>query len=184
MANRRCFSMDIVDSDVFLEMPTSAQSLYFHICMRSDDDGFCDSPKKILKMLGLTRSDLGVLIKKKFLLKCKNNVVLVKHWWLHNTKRKDTYKQSNYIKDNPNLHIDENKAYTFSENCESYRSVNGSLTQINKNKINEIENNINNKQENNESLENSDKDSGSDWSENMEETIRIAKTPWLDEGED
>ena len=39
MANRRMFSLDIVDTDAFLDMPMSAQCLYFHLGMRADDDG-------------------------------------------------------------------------------------------------------------------------------------------------
>ena len=31
MAKRRMFSIDVVDTDVFLEMPQSSQNLYFHL---------------------------------------------------------------------------------------------------------------------------------------------------------
>ena len=40
MAERRMFAKTIIDSDAFLDMPLSAQSLYFHLAMRADDDGF------------------------------------------------------------------------------------------------------------------------------------------------
>ena len=129
MANRRMFSLDIVDTDAFLDMPSSAQNLYFHIGMRSDDDGFCANPLRIIKIVNASKDDLNLLIFKKFLLQCENGVVVVKHWWMHNTKRKDTYKRSNYLDDNPNLKIDTNKAYTYNENGVSYLSVNGALTQ-------------------------------------------------------
>ncbi|MDE5907772.1 MAG: hypothetical protein K2H52_03365 [Lachnospiraceae bacterium] len=46
MANRRMFSLDIVDTDNFLDMPVTTQALYFHLGMRADDDGFVSSPKK------------------------------------------------------------------------------------------------------------------------------------------
>ena len=49
MANRRMFSLDVIDTDNFLDMPLSAQGLYFHLGMRADDDGFIASPKKINK---------------------------------------------------------------------------------------------------------------------------------------
>lgn len=135
MANRRCFSMAIVDSDAFLDMPSSAQNLYFHIGMRSDDDGFCASPMKIIKIVNASNDDLKLLIAKKFLLECNNGVVVVKHWWIHNTMRKDTYKPSNYLQDNPDLKLDTNKAYTFNENgiplTNRYRTVTEPLPQIN-----------------------------------------------------
>ena len=39
MANKRMFSLDVVDTDLFLEMPVSSQALYFQLGMRADDDG-------------------------------------------------------------------------------------------------------------------------------------------------
>ena len=47
MANKRMFTIKIVDSDAFLEMPLSTQCLYFHLNMRADDDGFIGNPKRI-----------------------------------------------------------------------------------------------------------------------------------------
>lgn len=121
MANRRLFSLDVVDSDEFLEMPCSSQNLYFHIGVRCDDDGFCNSPNKIIKAIGASSDDLKVLLAKRFLLLCNGGVVLVKHWWLHNTKRKDRYKPSNYLKSNT-LYLDENNAYTFNPTNVLYTS--------------------------------------------------------------
>lgn len=43
MARRRMFSLDVVDTDRFLDMPSSTQALYFHLGMRADDDGFVAS---------------------------------------------------------------------------------------------------------------------------------------------
>ena len=47
MAERRMFAKTVIDSDAFLDMPMSAQALYFHMAMRADDDGFLNNPKKI-----------------------------------------------------------------------------------------------------------------------------------------
>ena len=33
MANRRMFSLDVVDTDAFIDMPVTAQALYFHLGM-------------------------------------------------------------------------------------------------------------------------------------------------------
>ena len=52
MADKRMFSLKIVDSDLFLDMPLSSQCLYFHLSMRADDDGFVNNPKKIIKIIG------------------------------------------------------------------------------------------------------------------------------------
>ena len=37
MAERRMFAKTIIDSDAFLDMPASAQALYFHLAMRAPD---------------------------------------------------------------------------------------------------------------------------------------------------
>lgn len=37
MAERRMFALKITDSDAFLDMPKSAQALYFHLGLRADD---------------------------------------------------------------------------------------------------------------------------------------------------
>ena len=49
MAQKRMFTMKIVDSDAFLDMPLSTQALYFHLNMRADDDGFVGNPKRIMR---------------------------------------------------------------------------------------------------------------------------------------
>lgn len=119
MAVRRMISLEIIDSDSFLDMPISSQALYFHIVGRADDDGFCDKPLRIMKDCGSSRDDLLLLIGKKFLLECPNGVVVVKHWWIHNQKRKDRHKPSNYLKDNK-LYLDENNSYTVEETNKPY----------------------------------------------------------------
>ena len=46
MAERRMFSKTIINSDLFLDLPSSAQNLYFHLSLNADDEGFVNSPKK------------------------------------------------------------------------------------------------------------------------------------------
>ena len=58
MADKRMFSLKIVDSDLFLDMPLSSQCLYFHLSMRADDDGFVNNPKKIIKIIGANEMTL------------------------------------------------------------------------------------------------------------------------------
>ncbi len=66
MASRRMFSLDIVNTDPFLDMPVSAQAFYFHLGMRADDDDFVSSPKRITNMVGCNTDDLKLLIAKGF----------------------------------------------------------------------------------------------------------------------
>ena len=128
MAERRMFAKTIIDSDAFLDMPTSARLLYYDLSMRADDDGFINSPKKIIRMTGAAEDDLKVLIIKKFVIPFENGVVVIKHWFIHNYIRKDTYNETPYKEEKARLLIDENKSYKLISEG-SILSVDGSLTQ-------------------------------------------------------
>ena len=104
--------MKIVDSDAFLEMPMSTQSLYFHLNMRADDDGFVNNPKRIQRMIGASEDDLKLLLAKRFILGFENGVVVIKHWRMHNLLRKDRYNPTQYIEQKAQLEIKEDGAYT------------------------------------------------------------------------
>ena len=66
MAKKRMFNVDIVGSDAFLDLPHTAQALYFQLGMRADDDGFVGNPKTIQRIAGTKASDLELLVKKRF----------------------------------------------------------------------------------------------------------------------
>ena len=114
MAQRRMFSMKIVASDAFLDMPATSRELYFQLGMYADDDGFV-SPRKVLRMLGCSEDDLKMLMAKKFVLPFENGVMVIKHWRLNNQLRKDRYVSSQYTEQKALLFIKDNGAYTFSE---------------------------------------------------------------------
>lgn len=112
MAQRRMFSLDIVDSDAFLEMPDSSQNLYFHLGMRADDDGFISNPKKIARILGASEDDLKILIAKRFVLTFETGVVVIKHWKINNYIQSDRYKPTKYLDEKRLLETKENGSYT------------------------------------------------------------------------
>ena len=105
-------SLDIVDTDAFLDMPTSSQLLYFHLSARADDDGFVSSPKKVSRMIGVNDDDLKVLVTKKFIIPFDSGVCVIKHWRINNFVRKDIYKETKYTELKAQLFIKENGAYT------------------------------------------------------------------------
>lgn len=111
MSQRRMFSAEIVESDAFLDMPSSSQALYFHLCMSADDDGFVN-PKKIMRMIGVADDDLKVIISKRFVLPFENGVVVIKHWLIHNMIRKDRYKATQYVEQKALLKLKSNNSYT------------------------------------------------------------------------
>ena len=78
MADKRMFSLKIVDSDLFLDMPLSSQCLYFHLSMRADDDGFVNNPKKIIKIIGANEDDLKILIAKGFVIVFDQGIIFRK----------------------------------------------------------------------------------------------------------
>jgi hypothetical protein len=91
MAHKRMFSRDITGSDAFREMPSSSQSLYFHLGMEADDDGFLDNYKSIMRSVGASEDDLKILLSKRFLILFPSKVVVIKHWRINNTIRNDRY---------------------------------------------------------------------------------------------
>ena len=120
------FAKQIVDSDAFLDMPLSAQALYFHLAMRADDDGFINNPKKIQRMVGASDDDCKLLIMKRFVLIFESGVIVIKHWKIHNYIQKDRYKETLYIQEKNQLAVKDNKAYT--EAC--IQDVSNSETQV------------------------------------------------------
>lgn len=112
MANRRMFSLTIVDTDAFLDMPQSSQLLYFHLSMRADDDGFVGNPKKVMRMAGVNDDDMKVLVAKRFVLVFDSGVVVIKHWKIHNYIQNDRYHETKYIEEKSALVTKENGSYT------------------------------------------------------------------------
>jgi hypothetical protein len=85
--------------------------LYVQLAIRADDDGFI-SPKGIMKLVGAAEDDLKVLLAKRFLLEFASGVIVIKHWLIHNTIRKDRYKKTRYLEEKSMLRLKENGAYT------------------------------------------------------------------------
>ena len=111
MAERRMFAKTIIDSDAFLDMPMSARLLYYDLGMRADDDGFINSPKKIMRMIGATNDDMNILIARKFVIPFESGVVVIKAWRINNYLRSDRYNKTKYVEEKSQLVLDENGMY-------------------------------------------------------------------------
>jgi len=112
MAQRRMFSMKIVDTDRFLDMPQSAQLLYFHLSMRADDEGFVPNPKKIMRAMGNNDDDLKILFAKNFLIGFETGIVVIRDWRIHNYIAKDRFTETHCKDERSQLVTDENGSYT------------------------------------------------------------------------
>lgn len=112
MAERRMFSKKITTSDAFLEMPDSAQNLYFHLSMDADDDGFVGSPKSIMRLVRAKEDDMKLLVTKSFIIPFDSGIIVIKHWRINNLIRSDRYKPTTYTEERAMLAVKENGAYT------------------------------------------------------------------------
>lgn len=112
MAEKRMFTKAIIDSDAFLEMPLSAQALYFHLNMRADDDGFINNPMRVTSYVNASADDLKILLAKRFIIRFDSGVIVIKHWRMHNTLRIDRYHPTDYQDELALLCVKKNKSYT------------------------------------------------------------------------
>lgn len=126
MAKRRMFSQQITESDSFLDMPLSAQALYFHLGMSADDDGFVNSPKRVQRVIGANDDDLKLLIAKHFVIAFESGVVVIKHWKINNFIRTDRYTPTVYADEMAMLYEKDNRAYTLGIPDDNQRYTNGS----------------------------------------------------------
>lgn len=108
MANRRMFSLDVVGTDKFLDLPISAQCLYFHLGMRADDDGFISSPKQIVKMIACTQGDMKILAESGYIIPFESGIIVIRHWKQHNYIQSDRYRKTKYLQERNCLELVEN----------------------------------------------------------------------------
>lgn len=112
VAERRMYTKKITDSDAFIEMSSAAQALYFHLNQGADDDGFNNQIQMAMLKAHASTDDLKILMVKNFVIRFESGVIVIKHWRMHNTIRKDRYTPTNYQEELEQLGIKENGAYT------------------------------------------------------------------------
>lgn len=112
MGQKRMFSLAVVDTDRFLEMPVSAQALYFHLGMHGDDDGFVASPRKIARSVGCNLDDLRLLAQKNFIIPFESGVIVIVDWSINNTLRNDRYNPTTHQMEKALLTTTTTGAYT------------------------------------------------------------------------
>lgn len=112
MAERRMFTKKITDSDAFIEMSSAAQALYFHLNQGADDDGFNNQIQVAMLKAHASTDDLKILMAKNFVIRFESGVIVIKHWRMHNTLRKDRYTPTNFQEELNQLGLKENGAYT------------------------------------------------------------------------
>jgi hypothetical protein len=106
------FSMKVVDTDAFCEMPASAQNLYYHIGMRADDEGFFAGVKGLMAKIHASQDDLSVLLAKRYILDRGDGVYVVKHWKMNNYLQNDRIKPTEYEEKRIGLYTKRDGSYT------------------------------------------------------------------------
>ena len=115
------FSKTIINSDLSLDLPSSAQNLYFHLSLNADDEGFVNSPKKIMKYVNSQIEDMELLVENGFIKKFDSGIVVIIHWNLHNYIQKDRFKATIYQKEKQQLVLVEKK-YVMKDECTQFVS--------------------------------------------------------------
>lgn len=111
MARRRMFSLDVVDTDAFLDLPATSQNLYFHLGMRADDDGFISSPKRVTAMVNASGDDLKLLIAKGFLIPFESGICVIRDWKVNNYIQRDRYTPTIYLEEKQKLSCEKTGRY-------------------------------------------------------------------------
>lgn len=120
MARRRMFSLDIVDTDRFLDLPTSTQALYFHLGMKADDDGFVGNPKRIARTIGASDVDLNLLCQRGFIIPFESGIIVITHFKMQNTLKNDRYRPTIYTKEKALLKEGANKEYLIQDSNQQF----------------------------------------------------------------
>jgi len=123
VANRRMFSLDVVNKDRFMEMPLTAQALYFHLGMRADDDGFIASPRQIMKAVECKQDDMKILISKGYVIPFESGIVVIRHWKQHNYIQSDRYRKTKFLEERNHLELAENVYITDTERIQNGSNV-------------------------------------------------------------
>ena len=94
MAERRMLSKKVCESDQFYDLPFSAQTLYLHMSLNADDDGFLDNVRGIMMISRTKAEDLSRLMKEGYVLQVSERIYVLRHWKMNNWIQSDRYKET------------------------------------------------------------------------------------------
>ena len=126
MAKKRMFNKEITESDDFLDLPFSAQAVYFHLCMEADDDGFLNKARGVVRNCGASIDDLNILVEAGFLIKFKGkSIYVITDWLVNNNKIKaDRYSKTMFESEKEQLIIEQGRRYQLKNNSQKELSSN------------------------------------------------------------
>ena len=96
MGDHRCISKRFVEAFSFLELPITAQYLYFHLVLNTDDRGVVEAGN-ILRLTKTNTGDLQSLIDHQYVIPLNKDLVsYIPDMWEHNKLRADRIRESQY----------------------------------------------------------------------------------------
>lgn len=66
-------------------------------------------------MVGASEDDLNLLVVKHFLIVFEAGILVIKHWKIHNTIKRDRYNETICLNEKRHLKLSESKEYMYSE---------------------------------------------------------------------
>ena len=123
MAKKRMFSLEVVDTDDFLSMPSGAQALYFQLGMHGDDDGIVASPQKIMRAARCRKADMEKLISRGYIIPFDSGVIAIRDWRINNDLKNDRYRPTLYAEEKGALILDDSRRYILDTYCFPMDSV-------------------------------------------------------------
>ena len=101
--SKRMISDTVCGMDSFVEMPLSAQALYFHLVLQADNKGFFASAVKTMRTIGATQEDFDCLIRNGFIIRFEGTpVCCIRHWHmmqnLKTTVSKSDFQEAKLVK--------------------------------------------------------------------------------------
>ena len=92
MSAKRMISDTVTGTDAFIEMPLSAQALFFHLVLQGDPKGFFGSAVKTIRSIGASQEDMQTLIDKGYIIRFKSGVCCIRHWNMMNNLKTERAK--------------------------------------------------------------------------------------------
>ena len=117
MAERRCLARSVVTGDAYLGLSHAARTLYVHLLVTADDDGFTDGVLSAQRLTETGANELEELKNAGFVIIFSSGVAAVRHFWVHNTKRSDRYKPTLHTCEKTQVNKSDNGIYEFAEPC-------------------------------------------------------------------
>lgn len=123
------FDRGVVGADAFTEMSSDAQSLYFHLGVQADDEGFV-SPRGVMRMISAPEDSLKVLIAKKFVIPFKSGVVVITDWNENNYLDQRRIKPTKHQKERSELVLTTDGKYEFNNGLADAKQMRGQYSVV------------------------------------------------------